>query len=344
MNEIKIKYDNGKESQIQLNPIFANNKAHVSGTYYSKYATVTIVYDRQHNKSSYEYDFWVSTKKASITMARKDTSVTVNPLLISKFVNAYDIAKMGRTQYNLYVANESKSFGGFVRENNDKFAKNDSLLKIAVKRNKILADKSMEFIKQNGNLYFSLWKFGKLVHGDFNPDSLGKIFRTVFSEEFRNSFEGQEIAKILRARHLGKGVKAPDFESVDVLKNKISLKNFQGKHLLLVFWASWCGPCVKEIPAIKEIQASYSTDKLEIIGITQDRDSTAFVNAVKKYEVNWIHIYGDKILEKAYNGDLAIPKVFLINAQGIIVYSRDEEEDFDLVYLRKLLAKRIGNI
>ena len=120
----------------------------------------------------------------------------------------------------------------------------------------------------------------------------------------------------------------------------ISLDNYKSKYILLTFWASWCGPCVEEMPTINLMREKYSTDKFEIISVTLDDDLTKFSEAAKKYNMNWKHIFGDKDLVKKY-GVIGIPEIYLIDKTGKIIYKREEEKDYKLEYLTKLLAEKL---
>jgi len=139
---------------------------------------------------------------------------------------------------------------------------------------------------------------------------------------------------------LKKNVRAVDFEATDILGKTISLKNYRNKYVLLTFWASWCVPCVEEIPAIKSIKTQYSPETLEIIFVTLDADSVKFSNAVKKYELNWTHIFNDVEILKKY-GVMAVPQVYLIDKAGTIIYSRAEENDAKLEILTSMLAEKV---
>ena len=99
-------------------------------------------------------------------------------------------------------------------------------------------------------------------------------------------------------------------------------------------------PCVAEFPAIKAMKAKYSDDDMAVIFVTLDADSLKFANAVKKYELNWTHIFNDIDVLKKY-GVLSIPQVYLIDRAGTIIYSRAEENDEKLSVLTNLLSVRI---
>ncbi|MDR2951496.1 MAG: AhpC/TSA family protein [Prevotella sp.] len=121
---------------------------------------------------------------------------------------------------------------------------------------------------------------------------------------------------------------APDFTKTDLSGNNIKLSDFRDKkYVLLDFWASWCGPCVKEIPNLKEIYNKYN-GRLQILSISADENKDDWLQAVEKYQLKeW-----PQILDLAHSDgrlfDIGIsdvykveflPTVFLIDKQGKII-------------------------
>jgi thiol-disulfide isomerase/thioredoxin len=214
-------------------------------------------------------------------------------------------------------------------------------MKIYYEKSQRVNDKYIAFVKENGNLYYSFWLFRKgMIVNSLTPiDTLFKIYNTVFPDSLKNSIEGEFIESSLKSRNLKKRDLAPNFNLQDVRGKDIKLPNYKGKYILLTFWASWCGPCIKEIPTLLKIKEKYPSDKLEIISINLDDDSTSFSKAVQKYKMEWVHIFGDKKLRDVY-GVMGIPEVFLINKSGEIIYKRGQEKDYDskLPILNNLLV------
>jgi peroxiredoxin len=102
-------------------------------------------------------------------------------------------------------------------------------------------------------------------------------------------------------------------------QNMISLDSLKGKYVLLEFWDTWCGPCIKEIPNLKTIYNKTDKSKFEIIGIVGKNEITVLEKFANKHGITWPQIidYSNKIKEKY--GVRGIPATFLINPEGIII-------------------------
>ena len=89
------------------------------------------------------------------------------------------------------------------------------------------------------------------------------------------------------------GNMAPDFTLNDINGKPLTLSSLRGKWLILDFWGSWCGWCIKGMPKMKEYYAKYQ-DKLEILGVDCNDTVEKWKAAVAKHEIPWLHVYWDK--------------------------------------------------
>lgn len=340
-NYIQLSYDNWKK-EVKVKPLFSNKQITISDSFYSKYAAIIINYLDKRGMFLNSKSFFVTDKPSHIIFYPQNKK----PLEKYKLINAYDLGSMGAEKLELFDSSESRDFEDFMSANRDKFGTNDSLQIIAGEKGLKLWSKELEFITENRNLYYSFWLFRREIIPRLftNTDSLLEIYNSVFPDSFKQSIEGTEILKVLEGRiHTRKNQQAPAFTAIDTRGQTISINEYHGKYVILNFWASWCSPCIEEIPDLKRMRDSYPEDKLQIISITYDKDTMAFSRAVQKYNMNWIHIFGDEELIKEY-GDKAVPMVYLLDDTGKIIYSREEDKDYDegkLIILSKILEERL---
>ncbi|MCF7796551.1 MAG: TlpA family protein disulfide reductase [Lentisphaeria bacterium] len=111
---------------------------------------------------------------------------------------------------------------------------------------------------------------------------------------------------------------APDFSLPDINGKAVSLSEFEGKIVIVDFWATWCGPCKMEIPGFVKLQEKYKDD-LVIIGISLDQNGPkAVVPFAQEYKINYPVVYGNGEVVKAYGGVNGIPTTFVIDRKGNI--------------------------
>ncbi|MCI7434096.1 MAG: AhpC/TSA family protein [Prevotella sp.] len=132
---------------------------------------------------------------------------------------------------------------------------------------------------------------------------------------------------------------APDFTLKSIDGKNISLSSLKGKVVVLDFWGSWCGWCIKGMPKMKEYYAKYK-GKLEILGIDCNDTEQKWRDAVKKHELPWLHVRneGNPDVTVLY-GISGFPTKIVVDAEGkISKVVVGESEDF-YTYLDQLLGK-----
>lgn len=181
-----------------------------------------------------------------------------------------------------------------------------------------------QFINSHPDSYISLEALKSF--GGKMPDAndIEPPFNSL-SAEVRATKEGREIAAhIAELKKLVVGVKAPDFTLHDTSGNAVSLHNFNGKYVLLDFWASWCPPCRAESPYIADALATYQKKNFTVLGVSLDNPDKkdAWIKAIHEDGVTWAQVSSlqmwDNEAAKLYSVT-AIPQNFLIAPDGKII-------------------------
>lgn len=116
------------------------------------------------------------------------------------------------------------------------------------------------------------------------------------------------------------GMQAPPFEITDDKNKTFTNDSFNGKYLLLDFWASWCTPCREESPKLVEAYNRYADKGLEMISVSVDRDKSEWAKAMKEDGLNWIQVCvgANSKIDQNF-GIYFLPSNFLIDPNGKII-------------------------
>ena len=116
---------------------------------------------------------------------------------------------------------------------------------------------------------------------------------------------------------LGQESKAPQFELRDVNGRTVRLSDYQGKVVLINFWATWCPPCRAEMPDLVRRQREYRAKGLQIIGITYPPENKDRVRRfARSLKVNYPIILGTRQLKARFSSDEDLPLTIVIDRDG----------------------------
>jgi peroxiredoxin len=115
------------------------------------------------------------------------------------------------------------------------------------------------------------------------------------------------------------GDKAPDFTFKDDNGRQYTVQKFGGRMLLLNFWASWCGPCVEEIPALNVMAKTLAPKGLVVLGVSVDKDEKAYREFLQKLPLAYPSGRDpEQVINQRY-GTLQFPESYLIDSNGKVV-------------------------
>lgn len=162
----------------------------------------------------------------------------------------------------------------------------------------------------------------KSFYDNMSPKAKQSILMP-YAESFNKQVEDmldERAAEEARKEEVASGkITAPDFTLPDLDGKKVSLSDFRGKWVVLDFWGSWCGWCVKGFPALKEAYKKYG-DKIVVIGIDCNESEEDWREGVKRHQLPWLNLYNghDTKLYTDYKIE-GFPTKAIINPEGKLV-------------------------
>ena len=184
----------------------------------------------------------------------------------------------------------------------------------------------MDFIKKNPNSEASAAIIPQLEDLAKMKEAANLLSETVkngrmkdFYQNVIDQVEAQKKAEEESAKKQAAGVVAPDFTLNDINGKPLALSSLKGKYVILDFWGSWCGWCIKGFPEMKNYYNKYK-GKFEILGIDCNDTEQKWKDAVKKNELPWLHVYNprtSKVL--ADYGIQGFPTKIIVGPDGKIV-------------------------
>ena len=147
----------------------------------------------------------------------------------------------------------------------------------------------------------------------------------------------KEMARLAAKEKIKEGAEAPDFTLKDINGKDFTLSSLRGKYVVLDFWGSWCGWCIKGMPDMKKYYNKYKS-KMEIVGIDCNDTEDSWKAAVEKHELPWIHVRntGDPDMSVTY-GIEGYPTKIVVDKEGKIAKVVVGEDPAFYTYLDSLL-------
>lgn len=171
-----------------------------------------------------------------------------------------------------------------------------------------------EFVLEMANrceTYNQIMKFKKEYEKHFVTDSQKARFAKLVANFDDNS----------------RGSDAVDFKFSDINGKEVSLSDFKGKIVYLDFWATWCGPCLQEIPHMVKLEKEYRDNPNIVfmtVSVDKEKDKQKWINMVTKKEMKGVHLFAgehSEAIRSSYNIQ-GIPRFVLIGKDGKIISSQ----------------------
>ena len=127
------------------------------------------------------------------------------------------------------------------------------------------------------------------------------------------------IVKTMQEPIVDAGDTAPKFTVTTDNGTKLSPANFGGRVMLLNFWATWCAPCVQEVPSLNELQKQLAGSGLVVLGISVDRNESTYKNFLKRFNIAFQTVRDPEEDISSSYGTYRFPETYLIDRNGKVL-------------------------
>lgn len=242
------------------------------------------------------------------------------------------------------IQNEMSAIGAEFQQKVQAGANRDSLQAVIMPKYQALANKltavNTEYIKNHPNSNVSATLLNEVEDQEAAMALLSNEVKTgVFSDivDAVQKAIDQENARKEAAKAVADGCMAPEITLNDLDGKPFSLSSLRGKYVILDFWGSWCGWCIKGFPEMKKAYDKYKS-KLEILGVDCNDTEQKWKDAVVKHELPWKHVYNPRTSDVCTTYAIqGYPTKIIIDPQGKIVKTIVGEDPQFYTFLDELM-------
>lgn len=166
-------------------------------------------------------------------------------------------------------------------------------------------------------------------------DSILNVFYSRCSD---TAYNNEVKEKVEAWKKIGEGQASPTWTYADAEGNMVSLEDFKGKYVYIDVWATWCGPCKREIPYFKKLVEEFKDNNIVFVSISVDKekDYDTWKKMIKEDEMNWVQLISENAWDTKITKDFmirGIPRFILIDPEGNIVTPRAPRPSGDIAEL-----------
>jgi len=200
----------------------------------------------------------------------------------------------------------------------------------------------VSFLEKNVSSIAGLWLMEDMViRSQISMDEVDRLLTKVDKKYSSLSYYVSLVTRVKGYKAARVGQIAPDIISKATIDSTVfDLKSMRGKFVIIDFWGTWCGPCVAGMPKMKEFRDKHA-DKVQILGVAQDRNYDTWKKFVETKDMNWPNILsgkGEQDFVLKYNVQ-GFPTKLLISPKGEILYRFTGEEHSFYEEIEKLINK-----
>jgi len=186
-------------------------------------------------------------------------------------------------------------------------------------------DKGMEKLKTiKSEIIRSELTKNMLYELNLSAQDIDKIYKGIMANSIDSTFNEELTQKYKILKKIVKGSPSPTFNYENINGGKTSLESLKGKFVYIDVWATWCGPCIAEIPALKKVEKEYHGKNIEFVSISIDdkKDFEKWKKMVADKELKGVQLFADNDWKSDFVKNFAIdgiPRFILIDTEGKII-------------------------
>lgn len=167
-----------------------------------------------------------------------------------------------------------------------------------------------------------LWDRGTLALFEGRDADARPFFERIVALDADSFQVAAARGQIYEIDRLALGMSAPTFAATTLGGEPLALADLRGRIVVVDFWATWCGPCLPDLPHLARLADAYGEGALAIVGVSLDRDRDALNAMIEDQNLDWVHIWE----EAEWDGEIArlynvrrLPRAFVLDRDGRIL-------------------------